>query len=74
MNFVSNYKATKKGSGGIKWPRRFRPGTKALMEIRKYQKSGELLIRKCLLLGKNKHMYKYSLNIILRINNTILFH
>ena len=46
MNFVSNYKATKKGSGGIKWPRRFRPGTKVLMEIRKYQKSGELLIRK----------------------------
>ncbi|MEQ2191234.1 hypothetical protein XENOCAPTIV_024355, partial [Xenoophorus captivus] len=26
--------------------RRFRPGTKALMEIRKYQKSTDLLIRK----------------------------
>ena len=49
MNCISGYKGTKKGkkpSGGIKRPRRFRPGTKALMEIRKYQKSGELLIRK----------------------------
>ena len=46
MNSVSDYKATKKGSGGINWPRRFRPGTKVLMEIQKYQKSGELLIRK----------------------------
>ena len=46
MNSVSDYKATKKGSEGIKWPRRFRPGTKVLMEIRKYQKLGELLIRK----------------------------
>ena len=49
MNCISDYKGTKKGqkpSGGIKRARRFRPGTKALMEIRKYQKSGELLIRK----------------------------
>ena len=46
MNCVSDYKGTKKGSKGIKRPRRFWPGTKALMEIRKYQKSGELLIRK----------------------------
>ena len=46
MNCVSDYKGTKKGSGGIKRPRRFWPGTKALMEIRKYRKSGELLIRK----------------------------
>ena len=33
-------------SGGIKKPHRFRPGTVALREIRKYQKSTELLIRK----------------------------
>ena len=46
MSFISDYIGTKKGSGAIKWPRRFRPGTKALMEIRKFQKSGELLIRK----------------------------
>ena len=32
--------------GGVKKPRRFRPGTVALREIRKYQKSTELLIRK----------------------------
>ncbi|KAK0419435.1 hypothetical protein QR680_014142 [Steinernema hermaphroditum] len=33
-------------SGSIKKPFRFRPGTVALREIRKYQKSTELLIRK----------------------------
>jgi histone H3 len=32
--------------GGEKKPHRFRPGTVALREIRKYQKSTELLIRK----------------------------
>ena len=31
---------------GIKKPRRFRPGTVALREIRKFQKSTDLLIRK----------------------------
>jgi histone H3 len=33
-------------TGGIKRPHRFRPGTVALREIRQYQKSTELLIRK----------------------------
>lgn len=33
-------------SAGIKKPHRYRPGTVALREIRKYQKSTELLIRK----------------------------
>ena len=32
--------------GGIRRPHRYRPGTVALREIRKYQKSTELLIRK----------------------------
>lgn len=32
--------------GGIKKPHRFRPGTVALREIRKYQKTTDLLIRK----------------------------
>lgn len=32
--------------GGIKKPHRFRPGTVALREIRQYQKSTDLLIRK----------------------------
>jgi histone H3 len=33
-------------SGGAKKPRRYRPGTVALREIRRYQKSTRLLIRK----------------------------
>lgn len=33
-------------SGGIKKAHRYRPGTVALREIRRYQKSTELLIRK----------------------------
>ncbi|KAL5058719.1 hypothetical protein RYX36_030323, partial [Vicia faba] len=33
-------------TGGVKKPHRFRPGTVALREIRKYQKRTELLIRK----------------------------
>ena len=41
-------KATKKAprTGGVKKPHRYRPGTVALREIRRYQKSTELLIRK----------------------------
>ena len=34
------------GTGGIKKPHRYRPGTVALREIRRYQKSTELLLRK----------------------------
>jgi histone H3 len=37
---------SKPATGGIKKPHRFRPGTVALREIRRYQKSTELLIRK----------------------------
>eukprot|EP00804_Cyclotella_cryptica_P022278 CCRYP_018110-RB/>CCRYP_018110-RB protein AED:0.02 eAED:0.02 QI:0/-1/0/1/-1/0/1/0/148 len=33
-------------SGGVKKPHRYRPGTVALCEIRRYQKSTDLLIRK----------------------------
>src|SRR3954463_14152452 len=33
-------------SGGVKRPHRWRPGTVALREIRRYQKSTELLLRK----------------------------
>lgn len=41
-------KAAKKNpkSDGVKKPHRYRPGTVALREIRRYQKSTELLIRK----------------------------
>ncbi|XP_017233715.1 histone H3.3-like [Daucus carota subsp. sativus] len=43
------YKAARKSApmmGGVKKPHRYRPGTVALREIRKYQKSAELLIKK----------------------------
>ena len=42
-------KASRKSApatGGVKKPHRFRPGTVALREIRRYQKSTELLLRK----------------------------
>ena len=41
-------KAARKGplSKGVKTPKRYRPGTVALREIRRYQKSTDLLIRK----------------------------
>ncbi|KAG7553654.1 hypothetical protein FFLO_02939 [Filobasidium floriforme] len=39
-------KKTAPSTGGVKKPHRYRPGTVALREIRKYQKSTELLIRK----------------------------
>ena len=42
-------KSARKGTavtGGVKKPHRYRPGTVALREIRKYQKSTDLLIRK----------------------------
>ena len=37
---------TAPGMGGLKKPHRFRPGTVAIREIRRYQKSTELLIKK----------------------------
>ena len=45
---ISLKAAAKKGvsTGGVKKPHRYRPGTVALREIRHYQKSTELLIRK----------------------------
>ena len=33
-------------TGGVRKPHRYRPGTQALREIRRYQKSTELLLRK----------------------------
>ena len=40
-------------TGGVKKPHRYRPGTKALREIRKYQKSTDLLIRKIRIANSN---------------------
>jgi len=45
LSFLSSSKK-KKLAGGVKKPHRYRPGTVALREIRKYQKSTDLLIRK----------------------------
>ena len=49
-NIIANAnKAARKTApalGGVKKPHRFKPGTVALREIRKYQKSTDLLIRK----------------------------
>ena len=39
-------KKTQSATNGVKKPHRFRPGTVALREIRRFQKSTELLIRK----------------------------
>ena len=43
---TANHGSNSSSAGGIKKPHRFRPGTVALRDIRKYQKSTELLIRK----------------------------
>jgi histone H3 len=37
---------TSPSTGGVKKPKRWRPGVQALREIRRYQKSTELVIRK----------------------------
>jgi histone H3 len=37
---------SRKKTGGVKKPHRYKPGTVALREIRRYQKSTDLLIRK----------------------------
>ena len=48
-NIILATKAARKSApatGGVKKPHRYRPGTVALREIRRYQKSTDLLIRK----------------------------
>ena len=43
---VARNRAQRKSVGGVKKPHRYRPGTVALREIRRYQKSTDLLIAK----------------------------
>jgi histone H3 len=46
LNYWTLLTILAQSTGGVKKPHRFRPGTVALREIRRYQKSTELLIRK----------------------------
>ena len=46
MQLATKAARKSKRTGGVKKPHRYRPGTVALREIRKYQKSYDLLIRK----------------------------
>eukprot|EP00956_Cyclotella_meneghiniana_P039036 scaffold164336_cov25-Cyclotella_meneghiniana.AAC.1 len=43
---ASKAQKSNKSNAGVKKPHRYRPGTVALREIRRYQKSADLLIRK----------------------------
>lgn len=43
---LDSQRKSRPATGGIKKPQRFRPGVVALREIRRFQKSTELLIRK----------------------------
>ena len=43
---TKNARKSAPAKGGVKKPHRYRPGTVALREIRRYQKSTELLLRK----------------------------
>ena len=45
-HIATKHAAKAQPHGGVKKPHRYRPGTVALREIRKFQKSTELLIRK----------------------------
>jgi histone H3 len=42
----TQFRKSAPSSGGVKKPHRYRPGTVALREIRRYQKSTELFLRK----------------------------
>ncbi|XP_077621815.1 histone H3.1-like [Crocuta crocuta] len=46
LSETSGHRSEQPATGGVKKPHRYRPGTVALREIRRYQKSTELLIRK----------------------------
>jgi len=46
VNVKADQKSLAARTGGVRKPHRFRPGTVALREIRRYQKSSELLMRK----------------------------
>lgn len=57
--------------GGVKKPHRYRPGTVALREIRRYQKSTDLLIRKAPFMRFVKEI-AYQIKSDLRFQSTAL--
>ena len=57
--------------GGVKKPHRYRPGTVALREIRRYQKGTELLIRKLPFQRLLKEIVR-SFNLELRLQSTAI--
>ena len=62
-------------TGGVKKPHRYRPGTVALREIRRYQKSTDLLIRKLpfsRLVREISQDYKLSRQVDARYQSTAL--
>ena len=59
--------------GGVKKPTRYRPGTVTLRQIRKYQKSTELLIQKIPFQRLVREVFQnISPNVVLRIQSTAL--
>ena len=59
--------------GGVKKPTRYRPSTVALRQIRKYQKSTELLIQKIPFQRLVREVFQnISPNVVLRIQSTAL--
>ncbi|XP_030743795.1 histone H3, embryonic-like [Echinops telfairi] len=60
-------------TGGVKKPHRYRPGTVALREIRRYQKSTELLIRKLpfqRLVRELTRLFKLRVNFLMFLHGT----
>ena len=60
------------GGGRVKQHQRFRPGTVALQEIRKYQKSSELLIRKTPFARLVREIVQNSTRSDLRLQSTAI--
>src|ERR1700690_891164 len=61
-------------TGGVKKPHRYRPGTVALREIRRYQKSTELLIRKLPFQRLVREIAQGMLNLLSLSLNTFLLY
>jgi len=59
-------------TGGVKKPHRYRPVTVALREIRKYQKSAELLIRKVPFQRLVREIVAEDLGLTLRFQSTAI--